>query len=484
MKKPSIGSPYSMMYLVTPAIYEKLLLCIDEGDKKIIDSLNKPPEEQQERRPAQVIIDAVSSQEMTPIPSSSSIPQVSSVPVAVSVHSQENLPPPAPTVLNVNPPIPPPIVVSTPQVVNPIKPLAVEVATDMTKPAVIAEPIAGPRVGDFILPDLPESEEEEEMDEQTRGLKRNWEGGEESETKKYRPNELFRERDARYRDAMLGRIKKRQRFLTPGAETSVQPFVYDPNLDVSFRNNPLSALPRDAVQWQPIQCVDNTTGGQLCTADSKSEGKKIAVRKDIFLKPYACNICGVRLGNSQMLQMHMRLKHKLKGWTASNQQVGAPIVRQRFAEPGRQTPAQPLVYDPDADVSFRKKSLEKKRFTEWGNEPLTQPLDLNPSQDVSFRKKGKKKNITALQTTAIEKRGRKHIFRCPICQVALGNLSLLKDHIRLKHKLDPKEVIEGLGKDLIASDQATSRDFTDWGSLRVQPSRSTKGQGKQFSNWK
>ena len=124
MKKPSIGSPYSMMYLITPSIYEKLLLCIDEGDKKIIDSLNKPPEEQQERRPAQVIIDAVSSQEMRQIPSTP-LPQVSSVPVAVTVHSQDNLPPPAPSVLNVNPPIPPPIVFSTPQVVNPIKPFAV-----------------------------------------------------------------------------------------------------------------------------------------------------------------------------------------------------------------------------------------------------------------------------------------------------------------------------------------------------------------------
>ena len=55
-----------MMYLVTPAIYEKLLLCIDEGDKKLLDSLNKPRDDTQDRRPAQVVIDALSHQEIKP----------------------------------------------------------------------------------------------------------------------------------------------------------------------------------------------------------------------------------------------------------------------------------------------------------------------------------------------------------------------------------------------------------------------------------
>ena len=31
----NIKSPYSKMYLVTPAVYEKLLTCLDEKDKKI-----------------------------------------------------------------------------------------------------------------------------------------------------------------------------------------------------------------------------------------------------------------------------------------------------------------------------------------------------------------------------------------------------------------------------------------------------------------
>jgi len=65
MKRKQNVSPYSTMYLVTPAIYEKLLLCIDEGDKKLLDSLNKPPNASQDRRPAQVVIDALSSREIT-----------------------------------------------------------------------------------------------------------------------------------------------------------------------------------------------------------------------------------------------------------------------------------------------------------------------------------------------------------------------------------------------------------------------------------
>ena len=39
MKKSSI-STYSRMYLVTPTVYEKLLTCIDEKDKKVTENLN------------------------------------------------------------------------------------------------------------------------------------------------------------------------------------------------------------------------------------------------------------------------------------------------------------------------------------------------------------------------------------------------------------------------------------------------------------
>src|SRR5574343_341655 len=67
MKKKLTVSPYSIMYLVTPAIYEKLLLCIDEGDQKLLDNLNKPHDETEDRRPAQIRLDALSSEEIKPI---------------------------------------------------------------------------------------------------------------------------------------------------------------------------------------------------------------------------------------------------------------------------------------------------------------------------------------------------------------------------------------------------------------------------------
>ena len=60
MKQPS---PYSLMYLVTPAIYEKLLLCLDEGDKRLLDSLNKPKSDEL-KRPSEEIADIITSSEV------------------------------------------------------------------------------------------------------------------------------------------------------------------------------------------------------------------------------------------------------------------------------------------------------------------------------------------------------------------------------------------------------------------------------------
>jgi hypothetical protein len=62
LKQPS---PYSLMYLVTPAIYEKLLLCLDEGDKRLIDSLNKPSGDEP-KRPSEHIANIIATSEVTP----------------------------------------------------------------------------------------------------------------------------------------------------------------------------------------------------------------------------------------------------------------------------------------------------------------------------------------------------------------------------------------------------------------------------------
>jgi len=519
MKKKISGSPYSMMYLVTPAIYEKLLLCIDEGDKKIIDSLNRDQDAIEERRPAQVLIDSFSSKEIKQIPAISvspvsesvSIPQVTNVPVvnpssqqvpvAVTVHPQDNVPVPLPSIPQTQPVIIPPV-----QVMAPIKPMSVDISTDLSQPAVIQQPIAPVRLGDASHYDLPDYIDEEEdysswqlMDDESRGIKRPLEDYEMSDGKKFRPNEIFKDRDERYRQGMLARYKDKKDVIMP-------------------QSNPLSQLPRNKFEWQPIQCVDNTTGGQLCNTDSAAWKPKITVRKDLFARPNTCHLCGVRLGNAEMLQMHMRIKHKQKGLIMPGLEENPPLVRERFTEAGRQTPAVPFVYDPNIDVPFRKKS-KKKRFMTPGNEPPVQPLVVDPSQDVPFRtnkiKKKKrfstpgneppperlqydstvdvpfrtvKKMLTKRKTGVKEK-----IFRCPICQAGFDNISSLKEHIGLKHKLDPKEVFEDMANNVLAPPPGTSRDFTDWSSIRVQPTRAAarrqrfgqlKKETKEFSQWK
>ena len=60
----NIKSPYSKMYLVTPAVYEKLLSCLDEKDKKNTQLLNI--EKEKEDRPSEQIIQDVTTEEFEP----------------------------------------------------------------------------------------------------------------------------------------------------------------------------------------------------------------------------------------------------------------------------------------------------------------------------------------------------------------------------------------------------------------------------------
>jgi len=48
------GQPYSEMYLVSPAIFERMLNCLDKADQVVLDSINQNPSpEEQPRRPSQ-----------------------------------------------------------------------------------------------------------------------------------------------------------------------------------------------------------------------------------------------------------------------------------------------------------------------------------------------------------------------------------------------------------------------------------------------
>jgi len=62
--KPST-SAYSKMYLVTPSVYEKLLSCLDEADKRMTEKLNAP-EEAVPERPATQYIEELQQQDLLP----------------------------------------------------------------------------------------------------------------------------------------------------------------------------------------------------------------------------------------------------------------------------------------------------------------------------------------------------------------------------------------------------------------------------------
>jgi len=58
-------SPFSKMYLVSPAVYEKLLRCLDEADLQLTEQLNKPPSATEEMRPSEKAIERIHAEEIT-----------------------------------------------------------------------------------------------------------------------------------------------------------------------------------------------------------------------------------------------------------------------------------------------------------------------------------------------------------------------------------------------------------------------------------
>lgn len=57
-------SPYSKMYLVSPGIYEKMLNCIDEGDKTATEALNTSNLVVDRKRPAEQVVDDMYKEEL------------------------------------------------------------------------------------------------------------------------------------------------------------------------------------------------------------------------------------------------------------------------------------------------------------------------------------------------------------------------------------------------------------------------------------
>ena len=536
MKKKTIVSPYSMMYLVTPAIYEKLLLCIDDGDKKLLDNLNNPPDENQDRRPAQIRLDALSSEEIKPIvslpfngPSTAihNVPIVQQpqqqdqiVPISQSIpivqqqqqqqqqqqevvvptpqvqpqplHQQQQLPitvsiaPP----VDGNNPLSIPVGQNQPQYMANIKPVNITIPSNVTQPATFLQPV----VQQIDPSNVPLPEDDMLIDDPS--LKRPIDSEDLVDVKRQRQRgNVHYERDIKYKGDMLQRIQERK-----------------------------NRLRKNLVQWQPLQCITNTTGGQICNPDpinqpilteTKQEVSsitqplvptyqpKIRVRGDLIARPNACKICGVNMGDQDLLRMHYRLKHKMTDIPVDTNIMSntkfempglevKPIIkkdiklekkittgkikkkRKRFTTPGFEPPISPFIYDSKNDQSFRRfkvKKEKRKRFTSAGDEPQLDPLIYDPSLDVPFRK-SKVTKKSGVQRQALPKANQ---YRCPICEMVMKNITLFKKHMVSEHNEDANDVIRNMASNVLSNPQpGSSRDFTNWTSIRLQQPRAVQ----------
>jgi hypothetical protein len=89
---------------------------------------------------------------------------------------------------------------------------------------------------------------------------------------------------------------------------------------------------------------------------------------------------------------------------------------------------------------------------------------------------------------------KQNVFRCHICQFPTDSLRALKDHLTYDHELDADDELRTLASNILANPQpGTSRDFSDWTAVRIQPRRNVtrrqrfgvlKKSTKEFSNWK
>jgi|688.fasta_scaffold258497_2 hypothetical protein len=68
MKMLKTTSPYTKMYLVTPKVYEQVLSCLDEKDKKMTEDLNVDKDTIEER-PSEKYIDMLNQEQLNPIES-------------------------------------------------------------------------------------------------------------------------------------------------------------------------------------------------------------------------------------------------------------------------------------------------------------------------------------------------------------------------------------------------------------------------------
>lgn len=80
MKTSKQVSVYSKMFLVTPSVYEKLLTCLDEKEKRLIEDMNIDKDIPVAERPAEKYIEMLTKEELEPQQQQSIIPEITAIP--------------------------------------------------------------------------------------------------------------------------------------------------------------------------------------------------------------------------------------------------------------------------------------------------------------------------------------------------------------------------------------------------------------------
>lgn len=493
-------SPYSLMYLVTPAIYEKLLLCLDEGDKRLLDSLNKSATDEA-KRPSEEIADIITSSEVaqssnlnTSLVGDQGISKLSfTQPIHYGTQVREikyDKPDPDPASqqppvvvqpqIAVQPPVGAPApsnIVAQPQVVAPtVASQVIPTPAKLIQPQITSQPAQQPIIGPPVLfnnPPLPK-----------RIIER---------------NKMFAEMDKIRRATIPGPPAQFQRSSTPidasmhSDFTIVNPESNEPSFEVI--NEPERQYPpmkkwdgkrkRDDFPVPPAKRRDH----ELHLArDERYHADRFKRRQNRFMQgdPYF-NLDFIDPVDWQPIDPADDVPFR------TPQQCISTTTGGRICQPQPQASFKPIsarmreryqkLKELDSKLKQKKSRFVSQVSDDDGSNDGGSELEAyryDPSKDVPFRKpKPIKKTFTKRKS-----------FRCSLCQSSLTTLYALKNHITKVHNRDPNEVISEMASEMFSKPtQGSSTDFTNWNTLRAQPKRAVKekkkqgGKGKQFHHW-
>lgn len=82
-------SPYSEMYLVSPAIYQRMLRCLDRSDLSAVEELNQPTVLEEQRTPSERLLEQIHTAEINP---QASVQQVQEAAAPLPINAPVNYP--------------------------------------------------------------------------------------------------------------------------------------------------------------------------------------------------------------------------------------------------------------------------------------------------------------------------------------------------------------------------------------------------------